>query len=643
MNVYQACFDTSDAIELFLPQNLYLKPIARLNISVQLPLLKVPGKSISNWEVMEKVRNIIKPDEFSSLKVSKSTLEFVRLEAEIDNRGKIPNLLSKLDSRTIKLSGFTDVLKVRAAEAKIPYPTRHMWDSYFRDSKHMNDIKPGERPDTVHICNLPSKWFTDKLSKSDGRDMPSDYIFKKVFEAFGEVRVVDIPMLDPLRNEMKNTSGISTFYFGQDHSFEGYVQFKEYVCFVKAMTALKGMKLLFKDGDKAWTANIKVDFDKTKHLSDESIRKRALEREKILLERKMLKEEEERKLKEIEDKKKEEECRKLMEEEAKAAREKQLIEERQMRRENRRKEREMLKQKQLKQDEKNVKMSAEQMALVQESRRVKSMRLLGYLLEKAKVRMEKELILKKKEELLRRIEEEKKLNKEMEIANTKETSKLALINKEKELRGKLLARYKTFIQKKLEDEEKKINKLIEAKKKVLMSSVQEYAVVQSETTSEMAEGNDYSEKYTCLEKATGKPKISSKIAPQQEESFLGKGLNSLLDKNIMRDHQATSNIRRHAFPVLSPSDSDSDPLAEKYMSDLAEGCHGYFGSSPENALHHSKQRGKRIQMEDLSSSCMTGGTKRRVIDSDISTSKGTVSAKSHTSVTSVKPSKMHKI
>ena len=45
------CTDTSDAVELFEHQGLWLKPIAKVNVSVQLPQLKTPGKSISNWEV----------------------------------------------------------------------------------------------------------------------------------------------------------------------------------------------------------------------------------------------------------------------------------------------------------------------------------------------------------------------------------------------------------------------------------------------------------------------------------------------------------------------------------------------------------------------------------------------------------------
>ena len=124
-------------------QGLYLKPAARINISVHLPTLKLPGKTISNWEVMEKLRHWASPEEFIVLKVSKSTLEFIRFEGEIENRSKLSAVLARLDGRSIKLSGFPDPLKVRAAEAKPDFPSRYSWDSYFRDAKNMNEMKPG--------------------------------------------------------------------------------------------------------------------------------------------------------------------------------------------------------------------------------------------------------------------------------------------------------------------------------------------------------------------------------------------------------------------------------------------------------------------------------------------------------------------
>lgn len=68
MNI-QTIKNVSDCVPLFLPHSLYLKPSARLNISVSLPPT-VPGKTISNWDIMEKLRSIIQPDVFSILKVS---------------------------------------------------------------------------------------------------------------------------------------------------------------------------------------------------------------------------------------------------------------------------------------------------------------------------------------------------------------------------------------------------------------------------------------------------------------------------------------------------------------------------------------------------------------------------------------------
>ena len=47
-----------------------------------------------------------------------------RFEGEIENYSCMENVLAKLDMKTIKLSGFTELLKVRAAEAKTPFPTR---------------------------------------------------------------------------------------------------------------------------------------------------------------------------------------------------------------------------------------------------------------------------------------------------------------------------------------------------------------------------------------------------------------------------------------------------------------------------------------------------------------------------------------
>jgi hypothetical protein len=39
-------------------------------------------------------------------------MDFIRFEGEVENRGVVKILLAKLDGKSIKLSGFTDILKV---------------------------------------------------------------------------------------------------------------------------------------------------------------------------------------------------------------------------------------------------------------------------------------------------------------------------------------------------------------------------------------------------------------------------------------------------------------------------------------------------------------------------------------------------
>lgn len=252
---------------------------------------------------MEKLRAMIKPEEFSSLRVTKSTAEVVRFEAEFDDRTKVEKCVLKLNQKTIKLKDFKDLFKVRAAEWKSDFPNRHAWDTYFRDAKNMDDMKPGERPDTVYITGLPIKWFIP-YHLLDEDEKPSEKLFYRVFEKFGSIRYVDIPICDPHRKQMKaHMTGIKEHSFDDDTFFEGYIQFKDYMGFTKTMDALRGMKLVRKDEDDVLAVNIKVDFDKTKHLSDASIRRREIVRDR-LVEKQRSKEEKEKNEKKKHSKKK---------------------------------------------------------------------------------------------------------------------------------------------------------------------------------------------------------------------------------------------------------------------------------------------------------------------------------------------------
>lgn len=204
---------------------------------------------------MEKIRVLIRPDEFASLKVAKSTLEFIRLEGDLRDRCRLQRVLARLDSQRLNLAGFSNHLKVRAAEAKDDFPTRHSWDSYFRDAKHMNELKPGERPDTLHIQGLPVKWFCE-----EGSETPDESLVAKIFKRWGTLRRIDVPAADPYRSKMRLGSNIKKFSFGEGIFFDAYVQYIEYMDFVKAMDTLRGMKLMKKDGQNYLTAALKVVF-----------------------------------------------------------------------------------------------------------------------------------------------------------------------------------------------------------------------------------------------------------------------------------------------------------------------------------------------------------------------------------------------
>lgn len=117
----------------------------------------------------------------------------------------------------------------------------------------MNELKAGERPDTIHITGLPVKWFAE-----DGANTPNESLITTIFKKWGTVKRVDVPAADPYRPRMRLGNNIHKFSYEDDIFFDVYVQYVEYMDFVKAMDALRGMKLLKKDGQNSLTATIKV-------------------------------------------------------------------------------------------------------------------------------------------------------------------------------------------------------------------------------------------------------------------------------------------------------------------------------------------------------------------------------------------------
>ena len=63
-------YDNSEATELCAAQHLYLKPIAKLMINVLLPESPEPSRPVSNWEVLDQLKSLICPDQFTTVRPS---------------------------------------------------------------------------------------------------------------------------------------------------------------------------------------------------------------------------------------------------------------------------------------------------------------------------------------------------------------------------------------------------------------------------------------------------------------------------------------------------------------------------------------------------------------------------------------------
>lgn len=100
---------------------------------------------------------------------------------------------------------------------------------------------------------LPSSSLNSTIDDKDNK--PSIEILQQVFSTFGEIRCSDIPILDPFRT----SNGQLGTNLPQDTTFDAYIQYSEYIGFVKAMDACRNMKLMLIDEtNTAFTASIKV-------------------------------------------------------------------------------------------------------------------------------------------------------------------------------------------------------------------------------------------------------------------------------------------------------------------------------------------------------------------------------------------------
>ncbi|XP_050998552.1 A-kinase anchor protein 17B-like [Acomys russatus] len=373
-------YDNSEATELCAAQHLYLKPIAKLMINVLLPECIEPVRPFSNWEVLDQLKSLICPDQFTTVRLSKSTKDFIRFEGEAETRSLVQILKAKLHGKIIKLNGLKTDLKVVATDAQ------GEWE-HFPKEKEASVIEGAEEqdhdksPDAIYFEGLPCKWFAPKGSSGE---KPCEEILRVVFESFGKIKNVDIPMLDPYREVMTGGS-FGGFNFGLQ-TFEAFIQYQESTDFIKAMESLRGMKLMLKGDDgKALACNIKVMFDTTKHFSEGAIQRRNQERLKLQEleeERKKEKKREE----EVAERKRKDEVRKAQEKKKKARERRRALKER----DRHRQRKEKVKAKAEAQQELDSSEEWEERKYLLAQRRVEALRLLRVLLKKIAVWIKKE-------------------------------------------------------------------------------------------------------------------------------------------------------------------------------------------------------------------------------------------------------------
>uniref|UniRef100_A0A671EVE6 RRM domain-containing protein n=1 Tax=Rhinolophus ferrumequinum TaxID=59479 RepID=A0A671EVE6_RHIFE len=368
-------YDNSEATELCAAQHLYLKPIAKLMISVLLPESIEHMRPFSNWEVLDQLKNLICPDQFTTVRLSKSTKDFIRFEGEAETRSLIQILKAKLHGKIIKLNGLKTDLKVMASDAQ------GEWEHFSKEQETPSSDGADEQdhdksPDSIYFEGLPCKWFAPKGSSGE---KPCEEILRVVFECFGKIKNVDIPMLDPYREAMTDGS-FGGFSFGLQ-TFEAFIQYQESTDFIKAMESLQGMKLMLKGEDgKALACNIKVMFDTTKHFSEGAIKRRDQERLKLQELEEERKKEKKREEEEAERKRKEE--RKAQEKRRKARVRRRALKERDR---HRRRRRDRAKVEAPQEPNSSEEWEERKFLLVQ--RRVEAFRLLQVLLRKITVRL----------------------------------------------------------------------------------------------------------------------------------------------------------------------------------------------------------------------------------------------------------------
>ncbi|KAG8448269.1 hypothetical protein GDO86_015385 [Hymenochirus boettgeri] len=273
-----AVYDNSEAVELSNTHRLFLKPKSKLIITVIIPDDKDPCRPIPNWEVLEQLKSLVTPDHFSSLKVLRSTKEYIRIEGEADTKILALDFILKLHGNILQIDSIKDPLSIHATETPLELLTDQELLILMAKAEgdSLDDAENNTVSTAIHCEGLPCKWFSMCGSNAE---KPSEDVLRIAFEKYGKLSCLDIPMLDPYREESVSNSNLSS---GVLQTFDAFLQYEDKLSSINAMQSIRGMKLMYLTEDgKCLACDIKVSLDTTKYFSEEAVNKRNDERLKL--------------------------------------------------------------------------------------------------------------------------------------------------------------------------------------------------------------------------------------------------------------------------------------------------------------------------------------------------------------------------
>eukprot|EP00741_Cyanophora_paradoxa_P005099 tig00000857_g4941.t1 len=294
-----------DEAEFYLTHDLYLAHVYR--VSLKLTATKPNAQAPDAMSVKEYI-NAATAGKAFNVEVAKPELKFTFTRAveppetkavlHFKHDADAIAFVKKVDGRRVFLRGVEF-----KAEAEENRPAEYAaiqreWERVFYGGgmkgakRRFEDLSPGERPDTIVLSGLPSRWFVDdapqpapseagpaepapaapppasssSTAPATGRTSrlrgPSLRVLRTVFSKFGRIRNVEISEVPRTGKESVEEE------FERAMNFLVHVQFFEYADFCRAVRTFAS-RALHKEG-ASFICYFKLDFDRTKRFLDSS-------------------------------------------------------------------------------------------------------------------------------------------------------------------------------------------------------------------------------------------------------------------------------------------------------------------------------------------------------------------------------------